>query len=178
MVRCFSVVNDSDPNTECIATPNQLRWSPLEYPQQKTNFVDGIVTMCGSGDPCTRAGLAVHEYVCNADMENLCMYNSDGDFLIVPQEGTLDITTEMGKLIVKVGEIVVIPVYFKLIISAVSDLVLSYRKIRAEGMFWRFMTDTLNFLIWDLSELMDSPTREISSIPWRGMKIWIRNTLL
>ena len=37
------------------------------------------------------------------------MYNSDGDFLIVPQQGTLDIQTELGFLSVEPCEIVVIP---------------------------------------------------------------------
>lgn len=34
--------------------------------------------------------------------------NSDGDFLIVPQQGTLDIQTEFGPLFVQPGEICVI----------------------------------------------------------------------
>jgi homogentisate 1,2-dioxygenase len=34
--------------------------------------------------------------------------NSDGDYLIVPQQGTLDIQTEFGKLFVQPGEICVI----------------------------------------------------------------------
>lgn len=29
-------------------------------------------------------------------MDNIAFYNSDGDFLIVPHEGDLDITTEFG----------------------------------------------------------------------------------
>lgn len=37
------------------------------------------------------------------------MYNSDGDFLIVPQQGALDIQTELGFLSVEPCEIVVIP---------------------------------------------------------------------
>jgi homogentisate 1,2-dioxygenase len=36
------------------------------------------------------------------------MYNADGDFLIVPQEGTLNITTEMGKMSVAPNEICVV----------------------------------------------------------------------
>lgn len=38
------------------------------------------------------------------------LYNADGDFLIVPQQGgALEIVTELGKLCVRPGEIVVIP---------------------------------------------------------------------
>ncbi len=36
------------------------------------------------------------------------MYNADGDFLIVPQQGILDITTEFGKMTVVPNEICVI----------------------------------------------------------------------
>ena len=35
-------------------------------------------------------------------------YNSDGDFLIVPQKGALNITTEFGKMVVNPNEISVI----------------------------------------------------------------------
>lgn len=41
-------------------------------------------------------------------MENEAFYSSDGDMLIVPQEGTLYITTELGRLVVEQQEIVVI----------------------------------------------------------------------
>lgn len=36
-------------------------------------------------------------------------YTADGDLLIVPQHGTLDIQTELGKLLVRPQEIAVIP---------------------------------------------------------------------
>ena len=35
-------------------------------------------------------------------------YNSDGDFLIVPQQGVLDVTTEFGRMRVEPQEIVVV----------------------------------------------------------------------
>lgn len=42
-------------------------------------------------------------------MDNEAFYNSDGDWLIVPQEGVLRLKTEFGKLRVKPKEIVVVP---------------------------------------------------------------------
>lgn len=42
-------------------------------------------------------------------MTKRCLVNSDGDFLIVPQKGSLKIVTEFGLLNVKPNEIVVIP---------------------------------------------------------------------
>jgi homogentisate 1,2-dioxygenase len=41
---------------------------------------------------------------------HICSWNSaDGDFLIVPQHGVLDIRTELGRLLVRPNEICVIP---------------------------------------------------------------------
>jgi len=88
--------------------PNQLRWKPFEIPSKKTDFVDGLRTVAGAGDPKTRRGLRIHVYVCNSSMQDKAFYNSDGDLLIVPQQGNLDITTELGRMLVKPNEICVI----------------------------------------------------------------------
>ena len=53
--------------------------------------------------------MAVYEYSCGTSMHNEAFYSSDGEFLIVPQEGTLFITTEFGKLTVQQKEICVMP---------------------------------------------------------------------
>ena len=66
--------------------------------------------MCGAGDTRTRNGVAIHIYACNQSMDNKAFYNSDGDFLIVPQKGALNIKTEFGRLIVAPNEICVIQV--------------------------------------------------------------------
>ncbi|KAL7746541.1 hypothetical protein RI367_008068 [Sorochytrium milnesiophthora] len=104
-VRSFS---DDD---ECEATPNQLRWSPFDIPEEKServHFVQGLATLCGAGDPKTRSGLGVHVYACNADMTDAAFFNSDGDMLLVPQQGALNIRTEFGWLYVEPNEIAVI----------------------------------------------------------------------
>ena len=62
--------------------PNQLRWKPFDMPTGVTDFVDGLFTVCGAGDPKTRHGTAIHVYLCNVSMTNKCFYNADGDFLI------------------------------------------------------------------------------------------------
>ncbi|KAL5457206.1 hypothetical protein EMCRGX_G034451 [Ephydatia muelleri] len=92
-------------------TPNQLRWAPFDVPgeNEKTDWVDGLATVCGAGDPKCREGIAVHVYACNKSMGDRCFYNSDGDFLIVPQLGALHIVSEFGQLYVKPNEIVIIP---------------------------------------------------------------------
>jgi len=55
-----------------------------------------------------KSGVAIHLYLANTSMKDKSFYNSDGDFLIVPQQGTLDIQTEFGMIEVNPGEIVVI----------------------------------------------------------------------
>ncbi|KAI8907334.1 Homogentisate 1,2-dioxygenase [Gorgonomyces haynaldii] len=109
LVRDFSVVHDHLDSVECESTPQQLRWSPFEIPTEKRDFVQGLHTVMGAGSPGARDGLAVHVYLCNTSMGNKAMYNADGDFLFVPQEGQLTVKTEMGRLQVKPGEIMIIP---------------------------------------------------------------------
>jgi len=94
---------------EQFPNPNQMRWKPFDLPAgAKVDFVEGLHTVCGAGDPKSRHGVAVHIYLCNKSMENRAFYNSDGDFLIVPQTGTLNITTEFGKISAAPNEICVI----------------------------------------------------------------------
>ena len=51
--------------------------------------------MAGHGDPQGKEGLAVHMYACNVSMGKRAMYNSDGEMLVVPQEGALRVQTEV-----------------------------------------------------------------------------------
>lgn len=70
--------------TEQPPNPNQLRWKPFDLPStdRKTDFVDGLNTICGAGDIKTKNGLAIHIYACNKSMTDRAFYNSDGDLLI------------------------------------------------------------------------------------------------
>lgn len=98
--------------SECFITPNQLRWSPFELPSasvtSSVDFVDALQTVCGAGDPVMRSGIAIHVYTANCSMDKKVIQNSDGDLLIVPQQGTLNIRTEFGYLSVAPNEIAVI----------------------------------------------------------------------
>jgi homogentisate 1,2-dioxygenase len=91
------------------AVPNQLRWSAFDIPTDPTDFVQGMASLCGSGHPSLRSGLAVLVYTANMGMKNRAFYDSDGDMLIVPQQGRLDIRSEFGCLSVAPNEIVVMP---------------------------------------------------------------------
>lgn len=59
-----------------------MRWSPFDLPTGKVDFVEGLHTICGAGDPKVKSGIAIHVYTCNSPMQNRAMYNADGDFLI------------------------------------------------------------------------------------------------
>lgn len=61
-----------------------MRWKPFDFPPDFENidFVEGLNTVCGAGDPKTKQGLAIHIYSCSASMNNRAFYNADGDFLI------------------------------------------------------------------------------------------------
>src|SRR5581483_9266301 len=99
----------SGPFDEVPPTPNQLRWNPLPIPEASTDFVDGIVTMGGSGDPSLQTGVGIHLYAANSSMVDRFFYNADGELLIVPQFGTLLIHSELGTLQVDPKEIAVLP---------------------------------------------------------------------
>lgn len=80
-------------------SPTQLAWYPFDLPEDhtRTDFVDGLKTLAGNGDPTLREGLAIHMYLANASMDRKAFVNNDGDMLILPQQGRLDIFTEFGK---------------------------------------------------------------------------------
>ena len=97
------------PFTPVPTSPNQLRWSPFALPAAPTDFVDGLVTIAGNGDPAAQTGVALHIYAANRSMEGRYFYTADGELLIVPQLGALRIATELGVLDAAPGEIAVIP---------------------------------------------------------------------
>ncbi|KAJ2351378.1 hypothetical protein GGH92_001859, partial [Coemansia sp. RSA 2673] len=88
-------------------TPTQIRWLPFPI-SEGLDFVDGLRTIGGAGDTALKSGLAVHIFTANQSMDRRAFCNSDGDLLIVPQQGRLDITTEFGKIMAAPNEIVVI----------------------------------------------------------------------
>ncbi len=116
----------------CPPSPNQLRWDPLPIPKEKTDFVDGIVTLGGNGDPAMQAGVAIHLYAANASMQDRFFYTADGEMLIVPQLGALRFHTELGILEVAPGEICVIPrgVKFRVVLGGEAGARLHLRELR------------------------------------------------
>ena len=99
----------SGPFDEVETPPNRLRWDPLPLPSEPTDFLQGLITVAGSGGPAQQAGVAVHIYRANRSMKERYFWNADGELMFVPQEGSLLLLTELGKLEVKPGEIAVVP---------------------------------------------------------------------
>ena len=90
------------------ANPNRLRWDPLPWPDAPTDWLDGLVTYGGTGDVADQTGIGVHVYAATADMER-AFFSADGELLIVPQEGRLAITTELGCIHIAPLHIAIIP---------------------------------------------------------------------
>ena len=54
-------------------------------------FLAGMRTMTTAGDVNTQAGMAAHIYLVTQSMADDYFYNADGELLIVPQQGGLDV---------------------------------------------------------------------------------------
>jgi homogentisate 1,2-dioxygenase len=99
----------SGPFHDAPMPPNQMRWNPLPFPEEPTDFLMGMVTLGGSGDPGVQDGVGIHLYAANAPMLDRFFYNADGEMLILPQQGRLLLLTELGTLEVAPGELALIP---------------------------------------------------------------------
>ncbi len=89
--------------------PDPLRWAPTEIPAEPLDFIDGLRTVALNGDPDAQMGMAAHLYLVNQSMARRALVNADGELLIVPQQGALHITTELGRLHIIPGQIALIP---------------------------------------------------------------------
>jgi len=99
----------SAPFDETPISPTQLRWDPFPIPVTPCDFIEGLITIAGNGNLSMQTGMGIHIYVANRPMQNRFFYNADGELLIVPQQGQLFLSTELGMLNVKPGEMAVIP---------------------------------------------------------------------
>ncbi|WP_344630421.1 homogentisate 1,2-dioxygenase [Streptomyces glaucosporus] len=97
------------PFAQAEPDPNRLRWDPLPDPAPGTDFLDGLWTLGGNGDPARREGMAIHLYAANAPMERRVFGDADGELLIVPERGGLLLRTEFGLLRAEPGHVALIP---------------------------------------------------------------------
>ena len=110
----------SAPFEEVPPTPNRLRWDPIAYPEEPTDFVDGLITYAGNGDG-ESMGIGIHAYRANRSMTDRVFFSADGELLIVPQSGRLLIVTELGRLDVAPLQIAVIPRGLKFRVELVGE---------------------------------------------------------
>ena len=96
-------------NRDIALPPEPLRWNPMPFDGADADFIDGMRTLAANGDAEMHTGVAAHMYFVNRSMSRRALINADGEMLLVPQQGRLVITTEMGVLDVKPGEIAVLP---------------------------------------------------------------------
>ncbi|WP_343715609.1 homogentisate 1,2-dioxygenase [Inquilinus sp.] len=87
----------------------QLRWDPTPIPDEPLTFLTGMRTMTTAGDVFTQAGMAAHVYLATESMADEVFFNADGELLIVPQQGSLRLVTELGVIAIGPAEIAVIP---------------------------------------------------------------------
>lgn len=124
---------------DCVLTIEPIRWvappSSLIMDETKEgnddnhgerNFIDGMILMCTGGDmDHMKHGINIYMYtnVTKSMEASHHMCNTDGDFLIVPQTGTLIIHTELGRIQVSPTEIAVIPkgIIFQILLVTNDD---------------------------------------------------------
>lgn len=100
---------DSISGSDVQQIPNQLRWDPFDF-DESNDWIRGMHLVAEAGDPVMKSGLAIFVFAAGKDMETAeAFYSADGDMLIVPQHGVLDITTEFGNILLRTNEICVIP---------------------------------------------------------------------
>lgn len=87
----------------------QLRWDPTPIPDEPLTFLTGMRTMTTAGDVFTQAGMAAHIYLVTESMVDEVLINADGELLVVPQQGSLRLVTELGIMQIGPAEIAVIP---------------------------------------------------------------------
>lgn len=114
------------PLKDVITPPNQLRWDPIDIPDQPADFIDGLVTVVANGDSALQVGMAAHLYLANKSMGKRYFYCADGELLIVPQTGALTLRTECGVLDVVPGEIALIPRGMKFAVDLVDGAARGY----------------------------------------------------
>ena len=113
------------PFSSLYTPPNPLRWDPLPYRAEAHDFIDGLYTFAGHGESSLHNATCIHFYTATQSMRRY-FSSSDGEWLIVPQEGELRFHTEMGLLDVKPGEMIVIPRGIKFRVTLLDEKARGY----------------------------------------------------
>jgi homogentisate 1,2-dioxygenase len=89
--------------------PNRLRWDPPGDLPDAVDFIDGMATMLHARTPEDLEGCAVHLYRATRSMDQRVFVDADGELVIIPQYGALDLQTELGRIEVAPGSIAIVP---------------------------------------------------------------------
>ncbi len=96
------------PSLEPLA-PNRLRWDPPGDLPENVDFVDGLTTMLHARAPEDLEGCAVHLYRASKNMDARVLIDADGEMVIIPRQGAIELQTELGRLGVAPGSIAIVP---------------------------------------------------------------------
>jgi homogentisate 1,2-dioxygenase len=97
------------PPSPAPLTPNRLRWDPPADLPEAADFVDGLVSMLHARRPEDLEGCAVHLYRASKSMDDRLFVDADGELVIVPRQGAIELQTELGRLEVAPGWIGIVP---------------------------------------------------------------------
>jgi homogentisate 1,2-dioxygenase len=97
------------PPSAAPLAPNRLRWDPPADLPEAADFVDGLVTMLHARRPEDLEGCAVHLYRASKSMDDRLFVDADGELVIVPRQGAIELQTELGRLEVAPGWIAIVP---------------------------------------------------------------------
>ncbi len=93
--------------------PTPMRWGALPALTNARDFVEGWFMLCNNAQIRTNGGISIYQYAFNRDMNHdmseRFFYNADAEMLVLPQQGALEIRTEMGVMHVTPLQIAVIP---------------------------------------------------------------------
>lgn len=107
---CDLVHGGTTPDSKTLRQiPNQLRWDPFDL-NEDLDWVQSLQLLGGAGSPTMKTGLGIIIFAAGRNMDpHDAFYSADGDFLIVLQHGVMDVQTELGHLLIRPNEILVIP---------------------------------------------------------------------
>ena len=97
------------PASDAPLAPNRLRWDPLSDAPADTDFVDGMTAMLRARRPDELEGVSVYLYSAGRSMDRRVFVNADGELLIIPQHGRIELHTELGRLEIAPGSIGLVP---------------------------------------------------------------------
>ncbi len=94
---------------DAALAPNRLRWDPIVAIGTPVDLIDGMTTMLVNRPPEDLEGVALHVYSAARDMVDRVFVDADGELLFIPQDGRLELLTELGRMVVAPGQIALVP---------------------------------------------------------------------